>query len=242
MSTITILPQEIMSHILTYIPDTLPSSMVCKLWSNILKKISIQNYNNPHYLKQQYTIQNINTLINHIPYITNHNCLNFITSTIFITPISNSHLHDDTISRHYIYMLLMQNCETNNVSNPEYIHILIKHLIKNSMSPIKYFLRKAYNISLHNQSFDMMIIISTYYDIMRYLKYTYNYQENVDIIIQQIEILSGKNIISLLEICEMIYCSTMPCKIKLLNYFEQKLDGTTIKCIKSKCDHKLKHK
>jgi hypothetical protein len=122
MVLFTYLADELVAKIMTYEPNKIKISMVCKLWHQIL----VKNINSLCYLQEHYNCDNISQLSSHIKFIVNHNCLNFIFEKI--SNINPTVISWNIINKKTLYKLLEQYCVTNNISNPKYLCTLLKYV------------------------------------------------------------------------------------------------------------------
>jgi hypothetical protein len=89
MQLLLSLPDEIVTHILSFLPDKIYASMTCKLFEKLLMQMfnnkMINDYNDPYYLNKYYTNQNILIINRFLHLITNHNSLNCIYFKLYDT-------------------------------------------------------------------------------------------------------------------------------------------------------------
>lgn len=191
------LPHEIITHIFHYIPDIIPISMTCKLFQNLLDKIcnQLKNINDPYFLSKNFD----KAYLMKVHFITNHNCLNFITYKLFITkqyPIMSSY---------YVAYLLEQHCKINNVSRPEYINKMCMYFIDEGFNICEY-LQPIMRQQMYQTSPDIILLI------FRYLKSSYllsiywrlKIKTRIDYIFEEIDFFVSKNVLTYKELYKQI--------------------------------------
>jgi hypothetical protein len=143
MVALSVLPPELISYILQYVPDKMGCYMTCKAWGvylgQMLKEGQLSDINDSYYLAKFHNdIFSLN-----ICNIHNHNSLNFLSSHKkfkFKLPIT----------------LLRQNCVTNNISRPNYIYDLFEYVMLRM--PIE--IRAILDILFDKKFYNMIKIIS----------------------------------------------------------------------------------
>lgn len=192
------IPNEVWTHIMSFVEDKTYLSMTCKKFVDITNRMdeSVINLNNPYYLKKNFTKKYRDVFLC-ISRITNHKSLNFMAYTI----------DKYNMDKMYMYLILNQNCVTNNISKSEYTYKFIKTLLHAHDS--KNIFKMCLTNIFANQSYDILMIFLNYSDIKAqcpriFLEYYYYgpltstflghyYGEKIDIVIRDIEYLVSIN-------------------------------------------------
>jgi hypothetical protein len=154
MTTLSVLPPELISCILQYVPDKMGCYMTCKSWGGYLKQMfkegQLSDVNDSYYL-MKFSKSNIVSIVKKIPQIHNHNCLNFLSSKNYV-------------ALHTSLTLLRQNCETNNISRPNYIYNLFEKVRRSYPNNIPTIL----DMLIDKKFYDMIKIISKHRYFLNY--------------------------------------------------------------------------
>lgn len=117
------LPNEIWTHIISFVEDKIGLSMTCKLFQQLLKNMyaskKVSNINDSYYLKKLNRCEYL-FIIDIINKIHNHNCLNLIMSKIILSP--------ECSDRIYIFLILSKAYMINANYKPQYIQKLAENL------------------------------------------------------------------------------------------------------------------
>lgn len=235
------LPNETINNILQFIPDKVYAYMVSNRWRKLLDetvkdvqlhkyKIDVEIYEGYHYLRHKqyahdtfndpFTLpkyvdeKNILKFQNNIQYITNHNCLNYI---FYTSKCKNKSIR-------FFVILLAQNCEMNNSSNPNYI-LELYDMINN---------QPAYGLILNeilkHKSYDILSILAHKFNDFgpTWLRYHYAMSPSNEII-KDIDILADKKIMSYTQIYNLIHKSNLRFSLEILVHLKTKIDKDILK-------------
>jgi hypothetical protein len=213
----------------------------------MFEKNQLSNYNDPYYLKQYYknkacyNQEDISKICYHIPFLTNHNSLNFIFLIFFNKHIYNNEIYfQPTMNYNYtcdpvktiFESLLLQNCITNNTSRLNYIRVLIIYL----SSIIK--LSCLLNLTFTKKYYDIIpILFSNKYAITAFVSYIrskHKDETNIDMILDEIIFLKNKQVISLTNLYHEINRlkeDDLLLKSNILKYLEQFVDTKSVNLI-----------
>jgi hypothetical protein len=153
MTTLSVLPPELISCILQYVPDKMGCYMACKSCGVCLEQMfkdgQLSDINDSYYLAK---FHNNDTIFSaDIHNIHNHNSLNFLSS------------HEKTKLR-LPAALLRQNCVMDNISRPNYIYDLFENVIQRLSTEIRIIL----DILFYKKFYDMIKIISKHQHFLNY--------------------------------------------------------------------------
>jgi hypothetical protein len=219
MVTITLLPYEMLTHIITFIPDKMNISIVNKLFEKVLQQMfdngQLTDHYEPYYLKKnrhKLTIDEINNDI--LPSVNNYNCLNFIFTVLFtqgecdegvyFTKALHSFNYNDGIEQNIIYLLLKRNCVMNNISRPKYIRMLMENLNKIYTGHISNILYTA----ITNKSYDILIILLSMPIMKGWLMRSIigkSDDNNINEIIELLVLLRDRHVVSFIDIYSEMY-------------------------------------
>lgn len=188
--SIHILPHEIISIILSHIPDKTQASITCKLFQKLLQTLydthQLSDIDDSYFLNKHFP--NLNDKdFNKITNIHNYKCLNLIAYKLFV-------IDNVGISSDHTLMLIKQNCKLNNVSRPKYMQKMYEKI---SLWLGDY--SDILKITLLNKSYDMLILLFSlqhfkkeYIDIMptRFEKET-----DINVITYEIDYLVKNNVL-----------------------------------------------
>jgi hypothetical protein len=144
------LPPEIISIILSHIPDKTLANITCKLFQKLLQTLydtqQLSDINDSYFLNKHFP--NLNDKdFDKITNINNYKCLNLIAYKLFV-------IDNVSISYTQTLMLIKQNCKLNNVTRPKYMQKMYQ---KSSLWLEDY--TNILEITLLHKSYDMLILL-----------------------------------------------------------------------------------
>jgi hypothetical protein len=226
----------------------MPASMTCKLFKRLLPEISKHtlDHNDPYYVKTFYSRHIISTIEGHIGSITNHNCLNYIFESLFDNTDEDdsfdlgikckADLIKSNITTRFTDMLLIQNCEVNNVSKPQNIYTLIDRFFTLINIYPNITVKHILNIAFNNDSFDVIMILLTHEKMKKNWKHSaysrYQKETNIDKWINEINFLVNNHIIALSDIYSDIYnYQYFPVKNDIIAHLAKSLNKNIVTAI-----------
>jgi hypothetical protein len=216
-----ILPQEIISHIISFVEDRIYVSMVCKSWIGMLDKDKV--IPNDSYSLKQYSLQyDIITTLDHnvVMNMSNYNSLKFLTYKLCelrdnrnLSPGENPFLCRAVVS--WTYNILCKLCEYNYIFEKHHLRDLFRYMgweteWSNDSNSTK--IVKLINTAFEYKSYKILPLILSYSSWSKFwdksVKHRYLNKLNCkDELINEIEFLQKSHILSYLEIYKQL-CAT----------------------------------
>jgi hypothetical protein len=223
-----LLPYEMIAHILYFVQDRIYTNMTCSTFNKTLLKMvdteQITDCNDPYVLSQKHKIisDDFNDSFKQsLPHITNHKSLDYI---CYVLLRQESFYSWDDI----IFVLLKQFCITNYASHKQCILNIFNRSKRLLYKPVWSYMTLLISAFTH-KSWNVIPVLMSIYDIKFQWRQSiiirYKYEENIDVIIDEINFLVDKNIIDYDYAFDKIlylYDSQFPLRGKVLDYLSSK--------------------
>jgi hypothetical protein len=225
MVALSVLPPEVISYILEYVPDKIGCYMTCKSWGTYLEQMfedgRLSDVNDSYYLiKYCKTID-----FGQISYekcccilhsINNYNSLNFISSREYI-------------SSRFAYPVLELNCLHNNISRPDYIRTLAM-LCKGYRTE---YMIDILDLNFYNDYYEMIKLLfhnKQFFNlwINSFVRRCYKHKYTFDVAIREINLLIVQDIMTPSQIHKIIvhvHPENLRIKQQLLLYLNDNYSG-----------------
>lgn len=219
-------PYEILAIIMGFVDDNIRTSMTCHLFRDVLQKMykskQLMNVNDPYVLSRhhkKYGFRVYDIIKKDMDKITNHKCLNFIGDILFANGEQGFVYEWGSI-----YILLFQNCITNNASRPTYFPKMLTQ-IKHHLYRLDTVYERIILVTLASKSFDVFVILmqdlgarqiwGTFIFRQRYLN-----ESDINVIIKEMDILMENKVMSANEILNFVrlHANDLKLRYEIMEY------------------------